>query len=174
MKTQFSRKGSDQIFQAAVQLRISKPVKAPRYSTIFHMFHQTGTFNDIDTYSATRFVNYNFNSIQSDVDEYRFSMNCPDINDHLNKLIQENTISESFKSVKISFADCFWSNTDYQKCPKGSKCASLEAGIILQDEIKNEQIRDFLNQRYSQLVFCTFTSTGKNIYILVKIWPHMV
>ena len=64
------------------------------------MFHQTGSFNSIDTCSGTIFGNFSFNSILSVEAEAISIMNCPDINYHLRKLRQDNIISEFVKSGK--------------------------------------------------------------------------
>ena len=56
------------------------------------MIHQTGTFIDIYTFSATIFGNFNFSYILYSEDEVRSIMNFTDINAHLKKLRQENVI----------------------------------------------------------------------------------
>ena len=59
-------------------------------------------------------------------------MNLPKISYHLNKIRQENVISELFETGKREILACFSSNIDYQKYSIGSTFASLEASIILQ------------------------------------------
>ena len=121
------------------------------------MFHQTGTFNGIETFSATRFGGFNFNSILYEEVEARSVVNCPDINAHLKKLRQENIISQFFKSGKQEFAPYFSSNIDDSKYSRVATFVSLEIIIILLDKIKNGQIWSLLDNGDSPLVICTFT-----------------
>ena len=138
------------------------------------MFHQTGTFNGIDTFSATRFGGFNFNSILYEEVEARSVVNRPDINAHLKKLRQENIISQFFKSGKQEFAARFSSNIDYSKYSKGVTCFSLKASIILQDKMKkNKSKLCFITETVGRS-FVHLQSTGQNIYIFVKIWLNMV
>ena len=61
-KHNLSAKLPDQLCQAVVNPRLLKPIKASKYSTTFQLFHQTGSFNGIDTCSATSFGRFNFRS----------------------------------------------------------------------------------------------------------------
>ena len=73
-KHNLTAKRSDQLTQAVIQPRILRPLKASKYSISFQMFHQTGTFNDIDTCSHTSFGNFNINSHQHYDQDYLRSM----------------------------------------------------------------------------------------------------
>ena len=64
------------------------------------MFHHTGTFHGIDTFSATVFGKLNYNYILFTEAKSRSIMSCPDINSHLSKLIQDDIISEFVETDK--------------------------------------------------------------------------
>ena len=115
-------------------------MKASNYSTIFQIIHQTGTFNGIDTCSDASFVGLGFKYILSAESQVRSINNLPDINDLLIKLRQENIFSEYVDSMEQTFANHLSIKIDYLKYIKGATFVSLEASMILQDEMTNRQI----------------------------------
>ena len=77
---------------------ILRPMKASKCSTSFLMLHQTGTLNEIDTYSVTSYSNFDFTSKLTLEAEVRSIHNCPNINGHLSKLGEGKVISEYMES----------------------------------------------------------------------------
>ena len=73
----------DQLWQAVIQPCILKLVKASKYSTRYHIFHQYVTFNGIDTYSATTYRKFDSKSKILSGSEARSIFNRPDINAHI-------------------------------------------------------------------------------------------
>ena len=114
------------------------------------MFHQTGTFNGIDTCSATIFENPDLEYIIYAKSEARSIKNIPDINANLIKLRQENIISEYFESRKIAFVNPFSSSIDYLKYTKAATFVSLGKSMILQDKMTNRKIIVLLDRIESQ------------------------
>ena len=108
-----SSKYPDQLCQAVVNPRLLKPVKASKYSNSFQLFHQTGSFNGIDTCTATSFGKFDFRSKLSMEAEARSISNRPDSNAHLSKLRQDGIISEYVESGKRDFAHEFSSSLNY-------------------------------------------------------------
>ena len=76
-KHNLASKRPDQLYQAVLQPRIVKPVKASLYSTSYQIFLQNGIFSGIDTCSATSYGNYNFKSILLSESEARSIYNLP-------------------------------------------------------------------------------------------------
>ena len=93
METQLPEKRSEQIFQTVIQPLLLKPVKVSNYSTIFQIFHQTGAFNGIDTFSAINFRNFDLKSILSSEAKAISITNCSHINAYLIKIRQDKIIS---------------------------------------------------------------------------------
>ena len=121
----------DQLCQAVLQPRILKPVKASKYSTSFQMFHQSGTFNGIDTCSTANFGNFDFTSKLSRESEARSIIHRPDINAHLTHLRKEGHISEFVKTGRRAFAMDFASSVDFARFSKGATYVPLQSSIIL-------------------------------------------
>jgi hypothetical protein len=96
------------------------------------MFYQTGTFNGIDTCSASSYGNFDFRSKLSAESEARSISNHLDIHAHLSKLREENTISEFVESGKREFANRYSSSIDYSRYRKGATFVSHEASVVLQ------------------------------------------
>jgi hypothetical protein len=147
-----SSKQPDQLCQAVIQPRIIKPIKASKYSIGFQMFQQSGSFNGIDTCSATSYGKFDFNSKLIRESEARSITNRPDINFHLSKLREENIISKYAEEGRRSFASSFSSSIDYSRLTKGATYISLESSIILQNENSNRTILawiDYENDRPS-------------------------
>jgi hypothetical protein len=159
-----SSRKPDQLCQAVVQPRILKPVKASKYSTSFQMFHQTGTFNGIDTCSATSYGNFHFRSKLMAESEARSISNRPDINAHLSKLRSENVISKFVESGKRNFANRYSNSIDYPRFTKGATYVSLEASIVLQNEMTDRKISAWLDHRESQPIRFSFK----------KYWPYVL
>ena len=118
----------------------------------------------MDTSIATSFGKFNLNSILYAEAEARSIINFPEINAHLSKLRQENIILECFEAGKQEYTDRFSSNIDYQKYSIGATYFSLEGIIISQDEMKNKQIRYFIDHRDSQPGICKFTKYWSKCY----------
>ena len=137
----------DQLCQAVMQPRILRPMKASKYSTSFQMFNQTGTFNGIDTCSATSYGNFDFISKLTAEAEARSIFNRSDINAHLSKLREENVISEYVESGRRDFATRFSRSKDYSRFVKGGTYVSLEASISLQNENRCRSIKALLDHR---------------------------
>ena len=138
-------KKPDQLCQAVIQPRVIKPARAKKYSMSFQMFHQTGSFNGIDTCSATSFGEFNIQSKLLFEAEARSISNRPDINALLTKLREENIISPRIEDGRRSFASSFSSSTDYSRYWKGATYVSLESSIILQNENNNKSISAWLD-----------------------------
>ena len=132
---------SDQLCQAVIQPRIIRSVQASKYSTSFHLFQQSGTFNGIDTCSAVSFGNFDFKSKLIDEAEARSIKNRPDINVHLTKLRREKVISRYVENGKRKFAQEFASSIDYLKYIKGATYVSLETCMDLQKETINRKTK---------------------------------
>ena len=109
----------DQLTQVVMQPRILKPIKASKYSTTYQIFSQTGTFNGIDTCSATSYGNFGFNSMLTFEAEARSISNRPDINAHLSHLRKEKIISECVEKDRREFAKEFSESVDYDRYTKG-------------------------------------------------------
>jgi hypothetical protein len=142
-------KKPDQLCQAVIQPRVLKAAKAKKYSMSFQMFHQTGSFNGIDTCSATSFGEFNIKSKLLFEAEARSIANRPDINALLTKLREEDIISPHIEDGRRSFASAFSSSTDYSRYWKGATYVSLESSVILQNENSNRNISawiDYINQ----------------------------
>ena len=58
----------EHLYQSVIQPYILKYVKAPKYSTRYHIFYQSRTFNGIDTCSVTSYGN--FDSTSNILEEY--------------------------------------------------------------------------------------------------------
>ena len=134
-------KRPDKVCQAVVNPRLLKPVKASKYSTTFQLFQQTGSFNGIDTCSATSYDNFNFDSKLSMEVEARSISNRHDLNEHLNKLTQDGVLSEFVEKGKRDFAEKYSRTIDYSKYLKGATYVSLENSMILQEELSNKYIQ---------------------------------
>ena len=122
----------DHIFQAVIQPRILKPVKASKYSTSCQIFHHSGTFDDIDTCSATSYWNFDSASKLLVESEARSIFNIPDINARLKKLMSESIISEFLESGKHDFSKEYLISINCPHHTKGSTYVILEASMILQ------------------------------------------
>ena len=80
----------DQLCQTVVQPRILKPMKASSYSTSYQLFKQSGSFNGIDTCSATMFGRFDLPvSLLLNESEGRSLQNRPDLVCHVSKLQEE-------------------------------------------------------------------------------------
>ena len=140
-----SAKLPDQLCQAVVNPRLLKPIKASKYSTIFQLFHQTGSFNGTDTYFATSFGKLNVGSKLSIEVEARSISNRHDLNARLTNLRQDGVISEFVEAGKRDFAENFSSTIDYSKYIKGAAFVSLENSMLLQEEMSNNRIQASLD-----------------------------
>ena len=165
----------DQLCQAVIQPRIIRPMKASKYSTSFQMFQQTGTFNGIDTCSATSYGNFDFSSKLSAEAQARSISNRPDINAHLSRLRKEKVISEYVESGQREFADRFSSSLDYTRFTNGGTYVSLEASISLQNETACRTIKALLNHRETIPVRLTFNKYWREcIYPCQNMTSHGV
>jgi len=144
----------DQLCQAVVNPRLLKPVKASKFSNTFQLFHQTGSFNGIDTCTATSFGKFDFTSHLLTEAEARSIANRPDINAHLSKLKQEGIISEFVEKGKRQFASEYSNSIDYSKYSKGATFVSLENSILLQEEMTNKCIKGTLDHRTDSPPVC--------------------
>ena len=70
-------------------------------------------------------ANFYFESIFSAESEARSIKNCPDINDRMIKIMQENILSGYVEYRKREFINCFSSTIDYLKYTKGATFVSL-------------------------------------------------
>ena len=104
------------------------------------MFHQIVAFNGIETCSATSFINSDFKYILSTEAEAISITNLPDVNSRLSKLRQDNIISEYIESSKRAFSNRFSSTIDCFKYTKYAAFVSLEARMILLEEMTNIKI----------------------------------
>ena len=86
-----SEKG-DQLCHAVVKTRLIKPMRAAKYSNIYQMHEQRGSFQGIDTCDVTDFGDFSFTSILLDESESRSIMNRPDINSLLDSLEKDGYI----------------------------------------------------------------------------------
>lgn len=146
----------DQLCQAVMQPRVLRPMKASKYSTSFQMFHQSGTFNGIDTCSATNYGNFDFSSKLTAEAEARSITNRPDINAHLSKLREENVISKYTELGRRDFAARFSRSIDYSRFVIGGTYVSLEASISLQNENTSRIIKALLDHRNTNPVRLSF------------------
>ena len=138
-------KQPDQLCQAVIQPRILKPVKASKYTIGFQMFQQSGSFNGIDTCSATSYGRFDFNSKLIRESEARSIANRPDINAHLSKLREEDIISQYAEDGRRSFATSFSSTVNYERLAKGATYVSLESSVILQNENANRVVSAWID-----------------------------
>ena len=146
-KHNLSVKRPDQSCQDAVNPRLLKPIKASKYATTFQLFQQTGSFNGIDTCSATSYGKFNFGSKLSMEAEARSISNRHDLNAHLSKLRQDGVISEFVEAGNRDFSKKHSSTIDYNKYIKDTTFVSLENSTILQEEISNNRIQASLDRQ---------------------------
>ena len=109
------------------------------------MFQQTGSFNGIDTCSATSYGRFDFNSKSIRESESRSIFNRPYINVNLSKLREENIISQYVEDGRRSFASSFSSSVNYERLAKGSTYISLESSVILQNENANQIVSAWID-----------------------------
>ena len=155
-KHNLASKRADQLCQAVINPRIIKPVQASKYSTSFQMFQQSGTFNGIDTCSNTSFGNFDFKSLLIDESEARSISNRPDINNHLNKLKEDEVISDYVEKGKRDFATRYSRDIDYDKYCKGGSFVGIKACINMQRDIEAPQVEAIMDHRESQPIRLRF------------------
>ena len=134
-KHTLSSKHPDQLCQAVINPRMLRPAKASSYSITYQLFQQKGTFNGIDTCTATRFGNFGlpYNMLLQEA-EARSIYNRPDIHAHISNLVDENVMSEVVAASKVEHAKCYSNDFDYEKYYKGATYVSIENSMILQKE----------------------------------------
>ena len=147
---------SDQLCQAVIQPRISKPVKSSKCFTRYQVFHQSETFNIIDTCSVTSYGNFNSTSKLLVEFESRSISNRPDINDHLKELRSRSIMAEFVESRKHEFGKEYPSSINYTHYTKGATYLSIEEVMILQNEMTNRRIRAWIDRRDIQPVIFYF------------------
>ena len=135
----------DQLCQVVSQPRTLKPVKASQYSISYELFQQTGSFNGIDTCSATSFGKFDFYSLLLAEAEARSIFNRPDIAAHLKRLRQEKVISKYIEQGKRQHATDYSSTIDYEKYYYGGTYVSLETSMILQREAEGRRISGWIH-----------------------------
>ena len=92
----------DQICQTVVNPRVLKPMRTSFYSTSYQLFQQKGTFNGIDTCSATMFGQYHLPpSLLLSESESRSIYNRHDIKSHIESLRKEGAMSDIVAQSKI-------------------------------------------------------------------------
>ena len=74
----------DQLCHDVIKPRTIKPMRASKYSNIYQMHEQRGSFQGVDTCDVTDFGDFSFTSVLLDESESRSVKNRPYINSLLN------------------------------------------------------------------------------------------
>lgn len=144
-KHNLAAKEPDQLCQAVVNPRQIKPVKASSYSNSYQMYQQTGSFSGIDTCTQTSYGRFDFVSKLSREAEARSIANRPDINAHLNSLVDDEIMSDFLAEDKRKHAVEFSQEVNYEHYTYGSTYVPLEAAMVMQRENSDRSVEVIVN-----------------------------
>ena len=140
-------KHSDQVCQTVMEPRLIRPTRSSAYSTSYQMFQQCGTFNGIDTCSATMHGRFDLPpSLLLQESESRSIYNRSDINAHLSSLVSQGVISDVVAQSKVEAAQSFSQSVDYEKYYAGATYVSLENSMVMQSEMSNRRVHGILER----------------------------
>ena len=126
----------DQLCHAVIKPRTIKPMRASKYSNIYQMHEQRGSFQGVDTCDVTDFGDFSFTSVLLDESESRSVKNRPDINSLLNHYEKDGYMgSFTVNGIRERAKTAGPTDDMLKKCVEGATYVGLEDSMSMQHDI---------------------------------------